>query len=111
MISRLVRPPAVRRATSSTVGWWSRMRTTTVRWRAAFACRCPPRWRRCRPVVIPDEAGIGQAPHSFAKAASERIGALVHDSKLTVNDPNPEASHRPLLYDSGRLSSVTWFRT
>ena len=24
-----------------------------------------------------------------------RIMALVHDSKLTVNDPNPEASHRP----------------
>ena len=22
--------------------------------------------------------------------------ALVHDSKLTVNDPNPEASHRPV---------------
>ena len=37
--------------------------------------------------------------------------ALVHDSKLTVNDPNPEASHRPLLYDSGRPSSVIWFRT
>ena len=37
--------------------------------------------------------------------------ALVHDSKLTVNDPNPEASHRPILYDSGRPSSVSWFRT
>ena len=36
--------------------------------------------------------------------------ALVHDSKLTVNDPNPEASHRPILYDSGRPSSVIWFR-
>ena len=40
-----------------------------------------------------------------------RPGALVHDSKLTVNDPNPEASHRPILYDSGRPSSVIWFRT
>ena len=40
-----------------------------------------------------------------------RNTALVHDSKLTVNDPNPEASHRPLLYDSGRPSSVIWFRT
>ncbi len=39
------------------------------------------------------------------------IEALVHDSKLTVNDPNPEASHRPILYDSGRPSSVIWFRT
>ena len=37
--------------------------------------------------------------------------ALVHDSKLTVNDPNPEASHRPILYDFGRPSSVIWFRT
>ena len=35
----------------------------------------------------------------------------MHDSKLTVNDPNPEASHRPILYDSGRPSSVIWFRT
>ena len=26
----------------------------------------------------------------------------MHDSKLTVNDPHPEASHRPILYDSGR---------
>ena len=40
-----------------------------------------------------------------------RVAALVHDSKLTVNDPNPEASHRPILYDSGRPSSVIWFRT
>ena len=40
-----------------------------------------------------------------------RLLALVHDSKLTVNDPNPEASHRPILYDSGRPSSVIWFRT
>ena len=32
-----------------------------------------PRWRRCRPVVLPDEAGIGHAPQSFAQAASERI--------------------------------------
>ena len=42
---------------------------------------------------------------------SRQRAALVHDSKLTVNDPNPEASHRPLLYDSGRPSSVIWFRT
>ena len=44
------------------------------------------------------------APQLFGRA-------LVHDSKLTVNDPNPEARHRPLLYDSGRPSSVIWFRT
>ena len=50
------------------------------------------------------------ASHAF-KAGRQPGEALVHDSKLTVNDPNPEASHRPLLYDSGRPSSVIWFRT
>ena len=34
----------------------------------------------------------------------------MHDSKLTVTDPNPEASHRPILYDSGRPSSGIWFQ-
>ena len=43
--------------------------------------------------------------------ASRSPPALVHDSKLTVNDPNPEASHRPILCDSGGPSSVIWFRT
>ena len=48
----------------------------------------------------------------LAQAGARRLfAALVHDSKLTVNDPNPEASHRPILYDSGRPSSVIWFRT
>ena len=37
--------------------------------------------------------------------------ALVHDSKLTASDPNRELPHRPMLYDSGRPSSVIRFRT
>ena len=49
--------------------------------------------------------------HGEGLTACDRFTALVHDSKLTVNDPNPEASHRPILYDSGRPSSVIWFRT
>ena len=49
--------------------------------------------------------------HSTVSRTRRLIAALVHDSKLTVNDPNPEASHRPILYDSGRPSSVIWFRT
>ena len=53
--------------------------------------------------------GIGGVPHELG--APRPVAALVHDSKLTVNDPNPEASHRPILYDSGRPSSVIWFRT
>ena len=32
--------------------------------------------------------------------------ALVHDSTLTDSEPNPEASHRPIRYDSGRPRSV-----
>src|SRR3954465_2732776 len=48
------------------------MRPTTTRWRAALACRCPPRFSLCL-LVLPLEAGIGQAPQSLAKAASERI--------------------------------------
>ena len=34
------------------------------------------------------------------------LPALVHDSKLTDSEPNPEASHRPIRYDSGRPRSV-----
>ena len=57
------------------------------------------RFRRLRHVILSPLTGLFPAH------------ALVHDSKLTVNDPNPEASHRPILYDSGRPSSVIWFRT
>ena len=57
------------------------------------------RFRRLRHVILSPLIGLFPAH------------ALVHDSKLTVNDPNPEASHRPILYDSGRPSSVIWFRT
>ena len=57
------------------------------------------RFRRLRHVILSPLTGLFPAH------------ALVHDSKLTVNDPNPEASHRPILYDSGRPSSGIWFRT
>ena len=57
--------------------------------------------------------------HSWLKAFESEVSlalahrrtALVHDSKLTVTDPNPEPRHRPILYDSGRPSSGIWFRT
>ena len=32
--------------------------------------------------------------------------ALVHESKLIRNNPDPEASHRPMAYESGRPMSV-----
>ena len=70
-------------------------------------------------VAVPSTAagsGDCRAPGDSVRGGSARRtrgrrAALVHDSKLTVNDPNPEASHRPILYDSGRPSSVIWFRT
>ncbi len=62
------------------------------------------------PATEPDAptASCDAAPRKGARPPGM---ALVHDSELTVNDPNPEASHRPILYDSGRPSSVIWFRT
>ena len=62
---------------------------------------------------VPSYRGYRFPPEIISHAVwlYHRFGALVHDSKLTVNDPNPEASHRPILYDSGRPSSVIWFRT
>ena len=71
------------------------------------------------PSTAPNLADPSDRPIASARprVASGQLGclrrrheALVHDSKLTVNDPNPEASHRPILYDSGRPSSVIWFR-
>ena len=64
---------------------------------------------KCRP-NRPTPAG-SSCNNALSMIADLLLPALVHDSKLTVNDPNPEASHRPILYDSGRPSSGIWFRT
>ena len=54
--------------------------------------------RRCRPVVIPDEAGIGHAPQSFANAASERsrsgLSPKMINSSAAVWAPTPKPSRR-----------------
>ena len=65
-----------------------------------MACRWPPRLRRCRPVVIPDEAGMGHAPQSFAKAASERIRSGLSPNRINISAavwaPTPKlAARRP----------------
>src|SRR5918994_913590 len=70
------------------VGWWARIRTTTTRWRAALACRCPPRCSRWR-LVLPPEAGIGQAPQSLAKAASERIRSGLSPTRTSISAAVP----------------------
>ena len=38
---------------------------------------------------------VSRAPDRSCAVSAGRRMVLVHDSKLTVNDPNPEASHRP----------------
>ena len=43
---------------------------------------------------------------AYTAGTWNRSKALVHDSKLTDSEPNPEASHRPIRYDSGRPRSV-----
>ena len=70
--------------------------------------------RRDRPLRQAPCVGQSNMPVeslAFQTTQCRQSQALVHDSKLTVNDPNPEARHRPLLYDSGRPSSVIWVRT
>src|SRR4051812_38223 len=59
------------------------MRVTTTRWRAALARLSPPRLSRWR-VVLPLEAGAGQAPHSFANAASERIRSGLSPTRSSI---------------------------
>src|SRR3954447_18203483 len=59
------------------------MRVTTTRWRAALARLSPPRLSRWR-VVLPLEAGTGQAPHSFANAASERIRSGLSPTRSSI---------------------------
>src|SRR5918997_1683424 len=77
------------------VDWWTRMRTTPTRCRAALACRCPLRFSLCR-LVFPLEAGTGQAPWSLAEAASERIRSGSSPARTSISaavpDPTPCAA-------------------
>src|SRR3954454_16310565 len=59
------------------------MRVTTTRWGAALARLSPPRLSRWRG-VLPLEAGTGQAPHSFANAASERIRSGLSPTRSSI---------------------------
>ena len=98
--SRTARVPIVRWDLKEAEG---KILTRGTRIACEASCR-GARTRRC-----PKPSVIRNGPVYMRRVWQE--GALVHDSKLTVNDPNPEASHRPILYDSGRPSSVIWFRT
>src|SRR5680860_1420326 len=77
------------------VGSCQRIRTTTARNSAEFAWRLPPRLSRWR-LVLPDDAGIGQTPHSLAKAASERIRLLLSpaatSNSAAISGPIPNAA-------------------
>ncbi len=76
MISGLLFPSGVLRRTYPMVGWWARMRTMTTRKSAALACRCPARLSLYL-LVLPLDAGIGQAPQSLAKVVIESFGEVL----------------------------------
>jgi hypothetical protein len=54
-----------------------------------------PRLSRCR-LVLPDEAGIGETPHSFANAASERTRSGLSPATMSISAatsaPTPNAA-------------------
>ena len=83
-ISRLVLPSAVRRAAYVLVLSSSRIRTTATRYMAAFAWRFPPRLSRIR-FVLPLDAGIGQTPHIFAKAASDLMRSGLSPIRMNIS--------------------------
>ena len=70
MISRLGRPSAVRRSTSLRGGEWYRIRTMTARWERGVSLSMTAAVEAVAARCHPDEAGMGQAPQSLAKAAS-----------------------------------------
>jgi hypothetical protein len=90
-ISLRLLPVWILRGAQSRVRGSCIMRTWAIIQRAAFADRSPPRLRRLR-VVLPDEASMGQAPQSAAKAASllSRPGLSRRDEELSGReDPDP----------------------
>ena len=68
MISGLVHPSAVRRSTEAFVAGSRRMRPTVSRYSARLPWRSPR--FRLYPVIFPEEASMGAAPISWAKAHS-----------------------------------------
>jgi len=64
----------------------------TIRYSAALAWRSPLRLSRCR-WVLPEEASIGEAPHSIENAALERsrsgLSPAATSSAPAESDPTP----------------------
>ena len=60
------------------------IRTITMRYGAAFACRWPARNSRCR-VFMPLDAAIGHTPTSCAMAASERMRAGLSPATINIS--------------------------
>ena len=73
-----------------------------LRYSAALACRCPPRYRRCL-LVCAEEAGIGQVPQSLAYAASERIR-----SGLSPNTMRSSAAESAPMPKPSRSVGEAW---
>ena len=61
---------------------------------------------------ISGRAGWWKPPSPvLVRASGEQSSGATRQSKLTHGRPNPEVTHRPILCDSGRPSSVIRFRT
>src|SRR5215204_1586115 len=84
------------------VGWCKRMRVTTTRWSAALACRLPPRLSLCR-LVRPLDAGIGQAPHSLAKAPSDRMRSGLSPTSNSISAAVAVAMPRAAMRSGGAV--------
>jgi integrase len=78
VISFFPKPSAVRRATYSRVRGSTRMRTMTMRHRALLACRSPPLFSRCRPLVspLPVDSGCLRRRISFDRDTEQVLLAL-----------------------------------
>jgi hypothetical protein len=63
-----------------------------------LAWRFPPRFRRCR-TVLPEEAGIGEAPHRIEHAAwlRSRMGGIAGGDPQRPSDLRPDPAPLPEL--------------
>nr|WP_043345550.1 hypothetical protein [Belnapia moabensis] len=70
---------------------------------SSIGCRFPLRFSRCL-LVLPLEAGTGQAPHSFARAASERMRSGLSPTKISISAAVPT----PMPWASTNAGERRW---
>ena len=98
MTSRFEQPSETRRSKYPVVRASCATRTMTMRHNAAFAWRSPPWSSRTRPLVLPEDAGIGATPQRWAKADSDLsrsgLSPAVTKSAAAVSGPTPKRAKR-----------------